>query len=478
MIPGTKVDLPEKDTTATYAAITLPERMSEIDLLLPDADLGAYALQRMDESGQFVLPDVHISRYEAITRDDFDMWRPAEETPTMGSATQSQQPPSSTQVARRASATMYDTVDVPILDFAIPGDKQHDEDYGAQIPMREPSPDAVPFMGGGDDDYVLQPVTHSPTEEQKQALAATATTPAQQVPQTPGQASVAEEKKKKRAVKRGRAIFDNDIEIDEPVLKKQARDRTALLRERAMAPRSREDAEKASMQAKSMESLIATPSLPVNLAPELARMFEKLAGREEFAKPTTVAPALPRPADEQMHDEDMGAAIIPGGFEDYDAEVANFTPNVGKMAGLPESAVPGTTSSRKGRQSMATYMPDADMSNFIDPAGFLAPETPQARVSEEFRMESARKRQEMQELRTKLSNKGITERTLNVYSLFNESFKTKDTLSFDDLLQGRKKGTAAKCFYELLMLKSKDLIDVKQEEPFGDITITKTELSV
>jgi hypothetical protein len=47
--------------------------------------------------------------------------------------------------------------------------------------------------------------------------------------------------------------------------------------------------------------------------------------------------------------------------------------------------------------------------------------------------------------------------------------------SFNALFKGLKKKRVAQSFFELLVLKSKDYIDLKQSQPYGDITIKKTE---
>merc|ERR1719188_320305 len=56
-------------------------------------------------------------------------------------------------------------------------------------------------------------------------------------------------------------------------------------------------------------------------------------------------------------------------------------------------------------------------------------------------------------------------------------FKNKpgDEFSFNELMkQGTKRQTVVGVFYELLVFKNSDLVDLQQREPYGDITITKT----
>merc|ERR550539_1535551 len=47
--------------------------------------------------------------------------------------------------------------------------------------------------------------------------------------------------------------------------------------------------------------------------------------------------------------------------------------------------------------------------------------------------------------------------------------------SFDKLMESQtKRDVVVGVFYELLVFKNSDLVDLQQEEPYGDITITKT----
>ncbi|KAL9643587.1 hypothetical protein ABK040_010200 [Willaertia magna] len=72
---------------------------------------------------------------------------------------------------------------------------------------------------------------------------------------------------------------------------------------------------------------------------------------------------------------------------------------------------------------------------------------------------------------------GVTDRTLRILAMLQEGFKRteSDELSLTDMIRGRKKNIAAKCFYETLVLKSKGLIDVEQNVPYGEIRVMKVE---
>ena len=56
-----------------------------------------------------------------------------------------------------------------------------------------------------------------------------------------------------------------------------------------------------------------------------------------------------------------------------------------------------------------------------------------------------------------------------------ESFAAVDTLSFSAMTQSQSRRAAASCLFELLVLKSKGFVDIKQKKAFGDIAITATD---
>mmetsp|Transcript_9525 Transcript_9525/g.35320 ORF Transcript_9525/g.35320 Transcript_9525/m.35320 type:complete len:499 (-) Transcript_9525:431-1927(-) len=111
VVPQTKVDLPEKSNLATLAQITMPDRLTELDLMLPDVDL-----QVLTSGAQ-----VHTAHFRQLV-DDLDEWY-TEETPREGESpgiyTQTQRPYSETSSldGARRQTTPRDVVDLPPLDF-------------------------------------------------------------------------------------------------------------------------------------------------------------------------------------------------------------------------------------------------------------------------------------------------------------------------------------------------------------------------
>lgn len=72
----------------------------------------------------------------------------------------------------------------------------------------------------------------------------------------------------------------------------------------------------------------------------------------------------------------------------------------------------------------------------------------------------------------------LTKRTLRMMHNLKTGFSTADSLQYNAMTAGKSRRTAAACLFEMLVLKTKDFIEVKQDKPFGDITVTPTDLLV
>lgn len=71
------------------------------------------------------------------------------------------------------------------------------------------------------------------------------------------------------------------------------------------------------------------------------------------------------------------------------------------------------------------------------------------------------------------AHKSVTKRTLTMHKFLTKNFEQKEKLQYFDLVKNKKRSTAAQMFFELLVLKTRDCVDVTQDSPYGDITITK-----
>ena len=70
----------------------------------------------------------------------------------------------------------------------------------------------------------------------------------------------------------------------------------------------------------------------------------------------------------------------------------------------------------------------------------------------------------------------LTRRTVKMMSQLRAGFEVASELSYNDLTRNKSRRTAAACLFELLVLKTKDYVEIVQEAPFADITVTPTEL--
>lgn len=111
VVSHTKVDLPEKSSLATLAQITMPDKLTDLEMMLPDVDLQALT------SGV----QVHTSHFRKLV-DDLDEWytedTPVESSPGPFTQTQDEISLGSLDRARREERSIHETiVDLPPIDL-------------------------------------------------------------------------------------------------------------------------------------------------------------------------------------------------------------------------------------------------------------------------------------------------------------------------------------------------------------------------
>eukprot|EP01135_Chromosphaera_perkinsii_P011299 Nk52_evm80s2367 gene=Nk52_evmTU80s2367 len=72
-------------------------------------------------------------------------------------------------------------------------------------------------------------------------------------------------------------------------------------------------------------------------------------------------------------------------------------------------------------------------------------------------------------------DKGYSKRTYKMFRNLRTAFETSDTISYNTITEKKDRRTASACLFELLVLKTREYIDVNQSEPFGDIEVTTEE---
>lgn len=70
---------------------------------------------------------------------------------------------------------------------------------------------------------------------------------------------------------------------------------------------------------------------------------------------------------------------------------------------------------------------------------------------------------------------GFSKNTIQAIKLLKTQLNGKEKIEFRETSAKAKRSDAAKFFFELLVLKTRDMVDLKQSEAFGDISISATE---
>jgi hypothetical protein len=517
VLPDTKVDLPEKQAVASVSAITIPDRVSELDLIIPEYDLTALLTANQTAANAFISDTIQtfeeeeapgrrlMARMQDITLRDFDAWYPDEESEiTVGKFGYTQTPTTQTRPPRELPTPT--SADVGRRQLDLP----EEDAFKTGITFdEEPGFGGAGFgpdIGGGfgDEEPTTTgrisdiPSTPGTVERFKSALQDTSPPTRTAVP--------APSRKRPRNLQ-----VDKTIEIPAKRFKKMLEE--PPLREQRFAPRTVQELmaqQNADVEAlPTLNDLLKQPAsgtdLPEPFMRSYRRNIEKLNVRAPVApadllRQEQVTPATERrrPAAEEEETGFGGAGFGPdfgGGFgrEEYEfvpTETTTVTttgieqPFVTLPEVLPEDELQDIvidayrTPDERRRLSRAM-----NVSRHLD-----EPEVPleqQEFMTDDERhriieQESERERllrersiRDQEELKRHVAEKGVTDRTLKVMNIFNETFKHQDQVNFNRMLEGKQRVTAARCFYELLVLKTRNFVDVQQDAPYENIIVTK-----
>jgi hypothetical protein len=147
--------------------------------------------------------------------------------------------------------------------------------------------------------------------------------------------------------------------------------------------------------------------------------------------------------------------------------LALFTRNLRVAA--PEAAAP------EEERAEAPDTGAADFSLGAEPSDFQ----PEAPLAGEGEVEPEAEREEEVEMplpSAETEQTVLNDKALKMLHFLNHQFTREktETLSYNSMVSGKKTKTVAGTFYQLLVLKTLNYIDVKQPAPFGDIAITPT----
>jgi cohesin complex subunit SCC1 len=226
---------------------------------------------------------------------------------------------------------------------------------------------------------------------------------------------------------RQRYVVDRSTELTNASIEKNINDPSSLLRKLQRAPHTQELLD----LAKAPKDLFVQPAMP-GLSPELMNMMRitmKPAGEIEL-------PALSIETSE-LEGRRESEAEIERGASPYRVELDYGMPFPEEEEGLPLEDRTGVSKPEPSEQEEvpAEEIPSAERKVVI---------TKRTSAMHEF-------------LSRKFTEAGV-----------------KTALSFNSLFETKSRHAAAIAFFELLNIKSKDCIDVKQKEPYGDLLIKKT----
>lgn len=263
-------------------------------------------------------------------------------------------------------------------------------------------------------------------------------------------------KAKPKPKKRKLETIDKSTEIPGKNIASQLKDTSDIVTERTMIPLMGKRSKYSHNVNLSLETLLAQPStLNVSfLGSDLLNVFSRNArvvnveGREKKS-------SKKRKADDEVdlnQDYDLNNS---NEFEfedinDVDSSIANsfaITPAKGdEPIDEPEQKLSQSTLSfQSARQEL-----DDDVADFFD--------------------EKSSSQAEGEE---KEALFGWTSRAKKMHQVLKSEMKNKKSVQFDKIVEGKARKTAAGVFYQLLVLKSHNIVQVEQKQPFEDITILK-----
>lgn len=231
------------------------------------------------------------------------------------------------------------------------------------------------------------------------------------------------------------------------------------------------------LQDTSAEAMLTRPSI-TGLAPELLAMFTRnyvTTPRPEEPPSSAGAAANGEESAQQQNDdievgrnpdqEDLAYLPEDGDLPPLENEAGNMTGNdmsTFEPDQLPDDSILGDESRFGGNASgldetldSATANASAVASSAFEFSGIDGEE--HLITSEEYEEEH------------------LTKRTQKMMSSLKAGFEDADEISYAGMTAGKNRRTAAACFFELLVIKTKGFIDVKQPEPYADIIITPTD---
>ncbi|PRP85184.1 double-strand-break repair protein [Planoprotostelium fungivorum] len=309
----------------------------------------------------------------------------------------------------------------PFRDFGAEPDDIAPMEYEPENPLdfapRSPATPMTPNLPAGTPDVNLGQLPDTP-----QGLPGTPgtpglTTPSHMAPDSPGAPII----RQPRAPKRGIAV-DRTTFIDRGAFKSQLDDTSDLVRDIVPTPPNKKAMLHREREIAGADSVYNRPAV-AGLAPALQNLFKNVArdGLPFRIDVTESRPERARGQEEDAMETDLGQ---------YDAPPIDDEPNYGGEAAYepePSQAEPASQIEQEQEGSAAS----------LDPTTW-------------------------------------SERTIKMHNYLGTLFNDSDELKYLKMVENKPKRVVIGTFFEILVLKTKDVIDVRQDQPYKDITITKT----
>lgn len=314
-----------------------------------------------------------------------------------------------------------------------------------------------------------------PTSPQAGAVTIEFTSPIRQQQQQ--RAAAAVERRQLRKVR-----VDGRTVLAARVIERNIADTSSIVRDFDPAPPTKRAAIARDRNAQTPDTFIYRPATGEHFAPALQKLFENLATRMMAAQrqqqqqtAELIAPTTPTAAAPVTVNEEPPSPIDAGG---------------GYYAG---GEIPSPEMFRGAEEPIAPLEEPTGIEPMITTAA--AVESPIGhKLQEDFDEITGERRTSLIESQISTSPKQIessqvssqytltpyaswSDRTKKMYNYLSEKFDENDSdqLNYQQLIAGKRKETAAATFFELLVLKSRNKIDLIQDEPYSDIFITKTD---
>jgi len=430
-VPG-HVDLPTEISTAPYTAITLPENFENIDMLLPQPGFAEYT---------DYVSEIGLEDGLGITEVPTPLLLPTPIAPTTAKVPSSKKTPTTAAELeieqRRAGKTPGSVSTVSNISLIEPG-------FG----MVEPEPPSLNITHISDQDSYYDhggdmggDQGHLPSifNVIPEALA-----PAGLVPVI-------------KASKKRKLVIDKDTELSGDDLRLQLQDYTDLLREQEFLPASKKVLRERGEETDDPNALFTRPPL-FGLAEDLQGLIQT---NMEIQLPQELAETeVARRQEQRISPRDRGGItpITPG----LSTTLGGYSP-------------PSITT---GGEIPGVWEPpaDRDQDYFFPPPSPPPGEQPRRTPSPlELAPPPPTGAEPLEAIQEPTGIRGaLSVDTTKVIKALQDRFNQnrRKPLKSQDLFQGENRRTVAGTFFELLVLKSRGLINVEQQEPYGDIQIT------